>query len=108
MALLRRDGKGYALQSVRPGPDPLLQRWTRLERVIVQRFHADLLGLIFDGIVSPTFHEDMVDARLVTPGRFWRDVYRYDPAGTCIGWARCTLEGAMEFTADGLFVLNKD
>jgi hypothetical protein len=108
MAILRRDGTAYALQSVRPGTDPVEQRWTQFEWVIVQRFHAELLGLIFDGIVTPTYHEDMVDPRIVTPGRFWRDVYRYDPAGNGIGWVRCTFEGTMEFTADALLVLKKD
>lgn len=108
MAVLRRDGNGYALQAVQPGNEPLAQRWTSFERVIVQRVHADLLGLIFDGIVEPTFHEDMVDPRLVTRSRFWRDVYRYDSAGHNIGWVRCTLDGTMEFTADGLLVLKKD
>ena len=38
----------------------------------------------------------------------WRDVYRYAPDGTLLGWRRYQSDGIREFNAEGLLVLNQN
>lgn len=71
------------------------------ERALLREFHLTLLSQVF----LPEFLERSpapayVDSRLTTP-KDWRDVYRYDPAGKCLGWSRLTNGRVYEFDAAG-------
>jgi hypothetical protein len=108
LGTLRAEGNTYTVRALRAGPEPLETRLTPYEKVLLQRFNADVLALIYHGTLAAGFTETYVDSRLAYSGKCWRDVYKYDPAGHCTGWTRYSPEGEQEFTADGLLVLAKD
>jgi hypothetical protein len=59
------------------------------------------------GLVQHVFLANYVDQRLSVP-KAWRDVYRYDDAGQCIGWERIAGTQREAFTADGLLIVKQD
>jgi hypothetical protein len=88
---------------------PLLSdRLTRFEQEMIERFNAVLLSrIIFPGIVGEMWRPNYVDSRIAST-KEWRDVYRYSPEGTFLGWRRYQSDGISEFNAEGLLVLDKD
>jgi hypothetical protein len=63
--------------------------------------------LLYPATVNVSWKRNYVDPRMSVP-KTWRDVYRYDPQGSGIGWTRYDGERATEFNADGLVVIDKD
>jgi hypothetical protein len=81
---------------------------TRYEMAMLEYLHATMLAdLALSGMVQMTFQTNYVDHRLSAP-REWRDVYRYDGKGECIGWTRYGGESVQAFNHEGLLVLEKD
>ena len=102
------DGATLRLTPLRKGKPPLASSLTRYEKGMIERFNAAVLSrVIFPGIVDAEWKENYVDAR-ITSAREWRDVYRYAPDGTPLGWTRFQSGGAVEFNPEGMMVLDKD
>lgn len=81
---------------------------TQYERNLIEEFNATLLDrILFPGIVEVRWRENYVDQRLAAK-KGWRDIYRYAPDGTPIGWRRYLPERVFEFNAEGLLILEKD
>jgi hypothetical protein len=54
------------------------------------------------------YRRHLVDYQIAVPRR-WRDLFRYSPDGTLIGWQRREENGTItEFTADGIAVETRD
>ncbi len=101
-------GEALALRPIRQGKAALAERLTRCEKELLRRYHAEVLsGHVYPKIVTHSWKANYVDPRL-TAAKAWRDVYRYAPAGTCLGWTRYDGKGRAEFNAEGLLVLEKD
>ncbi|HVM95189.1 MAG TPA: hypothetical protein VMT89_02315 [Candidatus Acidoferrales bacterium] len=64
----------------------------------------DTDGRIVEIDYDPT---NFVAPRLSAP-KAWRDVYRYDSVGRCVGWTRYENSRQSEFDASGNLVLEKD
>ena len=85
-----------------------MNRLTRYEKSMIERFNSVLLSrILFPGIVQSEWRENFVDYR-ITSSKRWRDVYRYAPDGTCLGWRRYQFDNVSEFNAEGLLVLDED
>ena len=83
-------------------------RLTRYEKAVVANLNAIMLSrIVLPGILDSEMREHLVDFR-ISSAKGWRDVYRYAPDGTPMGWRRYQPAGIMEFNADGLTVLEKD
>jgi hypothetical protein len=97
-----------ALTPLVPGKTLADAKWTRFERAKLQSLHSSLLTeLAFPGALQVGFQTNYVDHRLSVP-REWRDLYRYDPKGQCIGWTRHSAAGVQSFNHEGLLVVEKD
>ena len=46
--------------------------------------------------------------QFITAAKPWRDLYRYAPDGTCLGWTRWVGDEKIEFNAEGHRILEKD
>ncbi len=98
----------FELRPIRPGSAPPGERLTRYESGLLQRYHAAVLcNLLFPGVVSGSVKLNYADPRLTAP-KGWRDVYRYAPDGTPVGWTRYDSAGRHEFNGDGLLVSEAD
>jgi hypothetical protein len=83
-------------------------RLTRYEKAMVANLNAVVLSrIVFPGIVNSATREHFVDYRIASV-KEWRDVFRYAPDGTPMGWRRYQSGGISEFNAEGLLVLEKD
>jgi len=81
---------------------------TRYEQGMTERLNAVVLSrLVFPGIVNGDWRVNYVDPNLAS-AKEWRDVYRYAPDRTPMGWRRYQPGGIMEFNAEGLLVLDRD
>jgi hypothetical protein len=104
LGILRKaDAGAYAATLLRNEP-------TRFEQAMLERLHGEILaGVLYPGIVKAEFKANYVPPELSEPPS-WRDVYRYDARGNALGWTRYVPGGdpPVEFTADGLMVLEKD
>jgi hypothetical protein len=98
---------------------------TAFEKAMLERFHYELLsGVLYPGIIRSEFKVNYVPPEISEPPA-WRDVYHYDAKGNDIGWTRYAAKGdrqpisqqpeigvsppwPLDFTADGLRVLEKD
>jgi hypothetical protein len=101
-------GTDIALETLRGGSAADPQKLTRFEKTLLEQFNGELLNrLLYPGVVNCSYARNFVDPRLASP-KSWRDVYRYDPQGDLLGWARWDGERKAEFTPDGLQVLETD
>jgi hypothetical protein len=99
---------GDELRPLRPAKLPADVNWTAFERAQLEALHAELLAdFVFAGTVHAHYQVNYADPRVSAP-RSWRDVYRHDHAGRCLGWTRYTAEGAQDFNLDGLLVQQAD
>jgi hypothetical protein len=106
--LLQKQGAQFKIHTLRESSAPLAERFTRYEKNLLQRFHAEVLSaLVYPSCLSEAFQVNFVDQRITTP-KPWRDVYRYDTKGSLLGWTRCDGARTQEFTPDGLVILAKD
>jgi hypothetical protein len=106
--VLRQSDGGFALTPVIGGNLPLSERLTRFEKESITRLNAALLArVVFHRILRDEWRANYVDRRLYSTSE-WRDVYRYASDGTPLGWTRYMKDGAEEFTAEGLLVVEKD
>jgi len=106
--VLRQSAGGFELNPVREGNSPISERLTRFEKLNIARLNAALLArIIFPGILRDAWRANYVDTRLDSL-KEWRDVYRYAPDGTPLGWTRYLKNGVEEFNAEGLFIVEKD
>lgn len=82
--------------------------FTKAESDRIARFHVDLLNQVVRPPGFSARHErDLALKDLFPPAR-WRDVFRHDTAGRCLGWTRYGDGPPREFTADGHLVLDHD
>ncbi len=103
--LKEQDGQ---LQPVRGLTAEGKPRLTGFEKYLLQRYHAELLGLlVFPDLVSCSFPDNFVDFRLAVR-KNWRDLYHHDAQGQCLGWTRSAFDGTTHYTAEGHLVLEKD
>ena len=101
------DGKPSELRLLRAGASPA-ERATRFEKAMLERFHGEVLSsVLYPNVIRSDFRVNYVPPEISEPPA-WRDVYRYDPKGNEIGWTRYGAEPPVDFTADGLKVLEKD
>lgn len=80
---------------------------TAFERAMLERCNAELLGALYPGIVRAEFKVNYVQPE-IAEAPAWRDVYRYAPNGTLLGWMRYGVGEPSDFNAEGLQVLTKD
>jgi hypothetical protein len=81
---------------------------TRCEKGMIERLNAVILSrLAFPGIVNSDWRANFVDYDIAS-AKEWRDVYRYAPDGTSLGWRRYQSGGILEFNAEGFLVTNRD
>jgi hypothetical protein len=103
-----RDGSSFRLESITQGNVPIVERFTRYERGMIERLNAVALSrIVFPGMLRSEWRENYVDQRIVSV-KDWRDVYHYAPDGTLLGWRRYQSDGIREFNAQGLLVLDAD
>jgi hypothetical protein len=96
------------LSPLRKANTPLKERFTLYEKAMVANLNAIVLSrIILPKMVNSVTREHFVDRR-ITSVKEWRDVYRYAPDGTPMGWRRYQSESINEFNAEGLLVLEKD
>ena len=101
-------GASFRLRFIGNGDTPLAERLTRCEKGMIERLNAVALSrIVFPGILRSDWQENYVDQR-ITSIKEWRDVYRYAPDETLLGWRRYQEDGIREFNAEGLLVLNQD
>ncbi len=101
-------GSSFRLRFIGSGDAPLADRVTRYEKGMIERLNSVALSrIVFPGILRSDWQENYVDQR-ITSVKEWRDVYRYAPDGTFLGWRRYQSDGIREFNAEGLLVLNQD
>lgn len=94
--------KVFRLTPLRPNS------WTAFEKAQIARFNAAIIASeIFPGTVTSSHQVNFVDQRLTVP-RDWRDVYRHDADAKLLGWTRFDGKETLDFTADGLLVVEKD
>ena len=75
---------------------------------MVENLNAVLLSrIVLPGIVNSVRQEHFVDFRIAA-AKEWRDVYRYAPDGTPMGWRRYQSDGVRDFNADGFLVMSED
>lgn len=102
------DNGSFALNPVQKGNAPLAKRLTRFEKAQIARLNAALLAhVVFPRMLRDEWHVNYVDSRLDTL-KEWRDVYRYAPDGTPLGWTRYQKDGVQKFNAEGLLILEED
>ncbi len=98
----------FRLKPVLRGKSPMSDRLTGYEKSMIERLNGVLLsGIVFPRIVRSDWRENFVDYRLTSSKR-WRDIYRYAPDGTPMGWRRIQRDNVSDFNAEGLLVLEKD
>ncbi|MFH0938882.1 MAG: hypothetical protein V1899_06340 [Planctomycetota bacterium] len=98
----------FELQPLRQSAAPLAERLTRYEKMLLERFQAEILaGLLYKNALSSSFRVYYVAPEISEPPT-WRDVYRYDAQGHELGWVRFGHGQPEEFNADGLLVMEKD
>ena len=98
----------FELQPLRAGGGAAAERLTTFEKALVAQFNGDLMNrLLYPATVNVSWKRNYVDPRMSVP-KSWRDVYRYDPQGSIIGWTRYDGERTTDFNADGLVVIEKD
>ena len=101
-------GDAFDLQPIRRGAAPAAERLSAYEKCLLAQFNGDLLNrLLYPGAVDCTWKRNYVDPGISVP-KTWRDVYRYDAQGNCLGWTRYDAERSADFNADGLIVIEKD
>lgn len=93
---------------IRPPRFLLPGRPTSFERAMIRRFHGEILSQgLFPGALECRFQVNYVQPEISEPP-YWRDVYRYDAEGKEEGWIRFGDDEPREFTAEGLWILEKD
>lgn len=98
----------WNLTPVRDGQGPAADRLTLYERALLAQFNAEVLSrLCLGGAATVSYKRNYVDPRIALP-KSWRDIYRYNAAGDCIGWTRYDGAARTEFDPWGLVVLEKD
>jgi hypothetical protein len=106
--VLRKSAGGFEINPVREGNSPLSERLTRFEKGRLAHLNAALLArVVFPRMLQDVWRANYVDTRLDS-SKEWRDVYRYAPDGTPLGWTRYLNGGIEEFTAEGLLIVEKD
>jgi hypothetical protein len=102
------DGASFRLKPLIEGRLPISKRITPYEDTMVERLNAALMSqILFPGMVDSAWKENFVDSRIAA-SKDWRDVYRYAPDGTPLGWTRYHADGNIEFNAEGHLILEKD
>jgi hypothetical protein len=102
------DNGSFQWTPLRKGALSLAERLTTYEQRGIERFNAVVLSrLLFPGIIGSEWRANYVDPH-ISSAREWRDVYRYAPDGTPLGWRRYQADGIQDFNAGGLLVLEKD
>jgi hypothetical protein len=89
---------------------PLFKGPTGFDRELAEWLNAERLNqIVFPDTLQVRRMVNFVDVRLSLP-RIWRDVYLYESGGQCVGWMRLQTgqKEAAYFTADGLFVAERD
>ncbi|MFH0937783.1 MAG: hypothetical protein V1899_00630 [Planctomycetota bacterium] len=98
----------FELQPLRQSAAPLTDQLTRYEKMLLERFQAEILaGLFYKNALNSSFRVYYVAPEIAEPPA-WRDVYRYDAQGHELGWTRFGHGQPEEFNADGLLVTEKD
>ena len=106
--VIRKTAVGFELSPAIEGSELLSERLTNYEKMQLARLNATLLArIVFQRILRTDWRENYVDMRIDSP-KEWRDVYRYAPDGTLLGWTRYMKNGVEEFNADGFLVIEKD
>ena len=72
-----------------------------------KRVYSDKGSIESVDYADPEVSKNYTDPGVDLPKR-WRDEYRYDDKGRCLGWARVRGVDKEEFTADGALVVSKD
>ena len=99
---------GFDLTPVRKGSAPLAERLTRFEEEQVKRLNTAMLAhIIYPRILRNDWRVNYVDSRLDSK-KEWRDVYRYAPDGTSLGWTRYLKNDVQQFNAEGLLIAAED
>jgi hypothetical protein len=102
------DGSPLRMKLLKDEKAPLTGAVTRYEKGMIERLNALLLSrIIFPGIVDSAWKENYVDHRIAS-AKEWRDIYRYAPDGTLLGWKRYRADGVTEFNPEGHLVLKQD
>ena len=84
------------------------ERATPFEKGMLERFHGEMLSsVLYPGIIRSDFRVNYVPPEISEPPA-WRDVYHYDAKGHDIGWRRYGSGAPVDFTSDGLKVLERD
>jgi len=106
--LKKSSSGGFDLTPARKGGSPLAVRLTRFEKSQVARLNAAMLAhVVYPHMLRDEWRANYVDARLAAK-KEWRDVYRYAPDGTPLGWTRYGEDGVQRFNAEGLLVVAED
>jgi hypothetical protein len=102
------DSTSFRLKPILQGDGLLFDRLTRYEMSMIEQLNAALLGgIAYPGILQGECRQNFVDYRIASFKK-WRDVYRYAPDGTPLGWRRYQGWNISEFNAEGLLVQGKD
>ena len=105
---LLKERPGSFLLQTRKQSGPLRERLTRFEAALLQRYHAEILGnVLYPGVITCSPRLNYADPQITAP-KAWRDVYRYAPDGTPLGWTRYDARGRQRFNAEGLLVVKSD
>lgn len=108
LGVLVEKGEQYQIRALRGGDKPLAERLTRYEKIVLERFHSELLSaLVLPKFLTANFKVNFVDFRLTTH-KFWRDVYRHNVQGEVTGWTRYDGDKPVEFNVAGQIILDKD
>jgi hypothetical protein len=102
------DGPSFRLKSIKDDHTAPAEHLTLYEKEMIAQLNATVLSrIVFPDILTSEWQENFVDYRIFSVKK-WRDVYRYAPDGTLMGWRRYQSDGIREFNAEGLLVLDKD
>ena len=108
LGVVERTAGGLRLNPLLPGRGPAAERLSRFQRSRLQRTHLEIFNrFLFADFMNQPWTENYCDEYL-TAAKPWRDLYRYAPDGTCLGWLRAYDDKKVEFNTEGHKIVEKD
>ena len=108
LGIVKQEAEGLSLNPLLAGSAPAGARLTGFQRSRLQRVHLEIFNqLLFADFMNQPVTENFCD-NFITAAKPWRDLYRYAPDGTCLGWTRWIGDDKIEFNADGHRIVEKD
>ncbi len=106
--IVKQTAAGLSLNPLLAGDGTAAERLSGFQRSRLLRVHLEIFNrLLFADFMNQPWTENYCD-RFLTAAKSWRDLYRWAPDGTCLGWLRTQGDKKTEFNAEGHRIVEKD